>query len=338
MYRQINTHPLYRFALLILLGASLLGITGTAYAAPEKVTVRTIEVPLSVYSGNKSANAGKLRFISGVELKGDHADFGGISGLVIDKSGRRFLAITDKGRYIKGVIDESAPGKVTRVKGVKIDRLAGLNGLLDKKKNQDAEGIVDLSDGALTGPFLISFERKHRILNYRRINGSPDGALSLPPADTWIPSNGGMEAIVQLADGHIMALTEDARDEAGNIVGWIADGPKALPISLRKSGEFKPTDMARLPNGDVLVLERRYGKTIGVSMQIRRIAGASIKPGATLDGQILTQLDRSANIDNMEAMDVRVTDDGRTLIYIMSDDNFNTPLQRTLLLVFALAD
>ncbi|MEN8723075.1 MAG: esterase-like activity of phytase family protein [Alphaproteobacteria bacterium] len=336
MYRPIGR----RFTTALLLVGMALSLHGAAQAAPgsapERVAVRTVAVPLSVYDGNKSTKVGKLKFLSGIELKADHVDFGGISGLVINKSGRRFLAITDKGRYIKGVFDESAPGVITQVKGVKIARLSGLQGLLDNKKKQDAESIIDLSDGALTGPFLIAFERKHRVLRYGRINGDPDSALALPGADTWVPSNGGMEGIVQLADGRIMALTEDARDEAGNIVGWIADGPQALPLSLQKIGQFKPTDMARLPNGDVLVLERSFSKATGPGMQIRRIRAANITHRAILDGPVLARLNRSANIDNMEALDVRVTADGRTLLYIMSDDNFNTPLQRTLLLVFEL--
>lgn len=329
MHRSIKS----RLSASFIAGLLLAGCAAGTSTASDRVTVRAIPVPLSVYKNNKSDRAGQLRYISGLELKGNHADFGGISGFVLDKTGQRFIAVTDKGRYIKGSLAESAPGKLTGVRGVKIDQLSGLHGGLKGKKEQDSESIIDLSDGSLTGPFLISFERDHRILQYRQLGQTAERALSLPPADVWVPNNGGMEAIVELADGRIMALTEDAQDAAGNIIGWIADGPQALALSLRKVDTFKPTDMARLPNGDILVLERSFSRAAGVGMLIRRIPSTAIKPGVLLDGPVLARLNNSSNIDNMEGLAVRVTDDGRSLLYVISDDNFNA-MQRTLLLVF----
>ena len=44
-----------------------------------------------------------------------------------------------------------------------------------------------------------------------------------------------------------------------------------------------------------------------------------------------------AEIDNMEALGVHRDGAGRTILTVMSDDNFN-PLQRTLLLQFALTE
>jgi hypothetical protein len=43
-------------------------------------------------------------------------------------------------------------------------------------------------------------------------------------------------------------------------------------------------------------------------------------------------------IDNMEGLSVRKTADGKTLVYAISDDNFNAPLQQTLLMMFELRD
>ena len=44
------------------------------------------------------------------------------------------------------------------------------------------------------------------------------------------------------------------------------------------------------------------------------------------------------NIDNMEGVALRREKDGKTLLYMISDDNYNLVLQRTVLLMFEVAD
>ena len=70
-------------------------------------------------------------------------------------------------------------------------------------------------------------------------------------------------------------------------------------------------------------------------MRIRRIAGGTIRPGAKLDGEILIEADLGQEIDNMEGMAVH-QESGRTIVTLISDDNFSTFLQRTVLLEFEL--
>jgi hypothetical protein len=43
-------------------------------------------------------------------------------------------------------------------------------------------------------------------------------------------------------------------------------------------------------------------------------------------------------IDNMEGLALRSAGPDRTLLYVVSDDNFNRPLQQTLLMLFELRD
>ena len=92
-----------------------------------------------------------------------------------------------------------------------------------------------------------------------------------------------------------------------------------------------------MDNGDVLVLERRLSALLIPSMRIRLIGRGAIAPGAIADGTILLEASGlTMTVDNMEAIAVsRAAEDGELRITVMSDDNFN-PLQRTLLLQFAL--
>ena len=100
---------------------------------------------------------------------------------------------------------------------------------------------------------------------------------------------------------------------------------------------FDVTDGDFLPDGDLLLLERRFTLASGVGLRIRRIDGASLKPGAVVDGEIILEAGMSEEIDNMEGLDVVVGEDGSTRIVLVSDDNHSI-LQRNLMLEFRLVD
>lgn len=148
-----------------------------------------------------------------------------------------------------------------------------------------------------------------------------------------------------------LLITEDHRNGDMDTIGWIlshARDPErstATELSFAVSGLFHPTDAVALPDGDVLVLERRYVLMKGGSMRLRRIAREDIVPGARLVGTDLATIAPPLTVDNMEGVAVRQGPNGKILIYVMSDDNFSTglgtlwlPGQRTLLMMFELAD
>ena len=62
-----------------------------------------------------------------------------------------------------------------------------------------------------------------------------------------------------------------------------------------------------------------------------------IAPGALADGEEIFAADMAHEIDNLEAIDVHVTEAGETVVTMLSDDNFSM-LQRTLLLQFTLIE
>jgi hypothetical protein len=75
----------------------------------------------------------------------------------------------------------------------------------------------------------------------------------------------------------------------------------------------------------------------GLAIRIRKLALAGVKPGALLDGPEVFAGDMGQQIDNMEGISVHRAADGATVLTLISDDNFS-PLQRTVLLQFALND
>jgi hypothetical protein len=92
-----------------------------------------------------------------------------------------------------------------------------------------------------------------------------------------------------------------------------------------------------LPSGDLLLLERKFSWLGGIGIRIRRVALASVVPGALIDGPAIFNADLGDEIDNMEGIDVHVTPEGDTVLTMVSDDNFSL-IQRNLLLQFTLVE
>ena len=107
------------------------------------------------------------------------------------------------------------------------------------------------------------------------------------------------------------------------------------PFEYKRTEPFDPTDAKRLPNGDVLVLERRFSMIGGLGARVCEIDGAAIRPGARLDCRTIAEMQPPESIDNMEGLAVRRNEKGETIVYLISDDNFSR-IQRTVLLVFRL--
>ena len=92
-----------------------------------------------------------------------------------------------------------------------------------------------------------------------------------------------------------------------------------------------------LRSGDLLLLERKASWLEGIGIRIRRIALKSVAPRAVVDGPSIFDADLGHEIDNMEGIDAHVTEEGDTVLTMVSDDNFSM-IQRTLLLQFTLVE
>ena len=126
----------------------------------------------------------------------------------------------------------------------------------------------------------------------------------------------------------------------GHHSGWILRGKQKFRFGLKRRNNFDITAAEFLPNGDLLVLERRFSLTQGSAVRIRRISQhdltmENIRRGILLDGVDLMTADLTHQIDNMEGMTVWQRADGTAMISLISDDNLNF-FQRTLLLEFEL--
>ena len=103
-------------------------------------------------------------------------------------------------------------------------------------------------------------------------------ALPLDADFSMMRSNAGIESLAHLADGRLLAIEEGPDGEADGIShAWLIgpDGESGR-LGYRRANNFRPTDAASLPNGDVLVLERRYTTVGGVAARLKLVPAAAI--------------------------------------------------------------
>jgi hypothetical protein len=297
--------------------------------------VATKAVPLNPADA-KQRKIGGLTFRGGLALTSASPSFGGLSGLRLSEDGGRATFITDEGSWLTARLVHDPLGDLAGLADAEMGRLLGPDGKpLLEKEAADAESLARLPDGSM----VVGFEHQHRLFRYPAANGRLDGTPSVvpPPADIeQAPANGGIEALVPWDGGGFLALTEYwVVDQV--IRGWLGGPDRWRPLGYRFDGAFRPSDLARLPSGDVVVLERAYNPERGiVGVRLRRVAAKAIKEGARIESKLIAELGPPLTVDNFEGIDAVRGPKGETFLYVVSDDNFRSGDQRTLLLMFAL--
>jgi hypothetical protein len=281
---------------------------------------------------------GDLIFRGGLVLSSPAKEFGGVSGLHRTPDGRSLAAVTDRGFWLTADIahDGQAPAGLRNASLSPILNASGRP--IGKTRSYDTEALC-----IEAGVAYVGVERTHEVLRFewsRRGTAARGQPMQLPPELRQLPRNRGVEALGVApaglaAAGGLVAISERSGADDEPTLGAIIGGPRPGLFRFQRRDGYDVTDLAFLPGGDMLVLERWYRPWRGVGMRIRRVPGASILPGATLEGRTIVDLDLAEEIDNMEALAVH-REGSRTILTIMSDDNFSS-LQRTLLLEFELA-
>ncbi len=285
---------------------------------------------------------GALIWRGGLVVTTDDRAFGGLSDLVIDPAGREILAVSDSGRWLSATLSYDGTGHLSGMTATRFGHLRGVDGApLQGKRRQDAEALTRLPDG---GGLVVGYERDHRFRLFPSGDDlvRPPQALAAPPRLAAAALNSGVEALVALADGRLLAFTESQAASAANgaenyaVYRW-KEGKGWAELALKPAGLFRPTGAALLPGGDVLLLERRFTLLGGVGIRLRLIPAAAIGPGAVLTGREIAELRLPLTVDNFEGIAVHQTPAGATRLTLISDDNFNA-LQRTLIVQFELAE
>jgi hypothetical protein len=314
-----------------LVAFGLLHNRGAAASGPIDVRATSISSFNTVGFGT---SFGPFEWRGGINLTSSDWSFGGLSGLVLTDDCESLLSVSDRGNWFSAKLSYDKE----MLSGLKEPMLAPV---LDRRGGPpsgwygaDAEALADLGGGRIG----VAFERRVRFGSYAV------GARGLQARFTEIPfpkdisngpENGEVEAFGLLPSGEYIAIAERQRDKQGNTRAWIWKDGKTTAFSIERYGAFNVTDLAVLPDGKVLTVERRFNRSSLPAMAVRRFDPSAEKAGETVKPELLLEASVPFHaIDNMEGIAI-CTRDGETRVTFQSDNNFNALVQSTLLLQFA---
>lgn len=333
--RWLRSFPGRSVLVVLLLVPGWTGQTRLPLLSPP---VRIAVTPVTLCPGKISCKrVGPLVFDRGYQLRSGDPAFGGFSALLVD--GDVFTLLSDGGNIVRLRIDSAG-----RLRAARIGELPGGPGTGWRKNDRDSESMT--RDPA-TGQIWVGFEQHNAIWRYaaglgRALRHAEPAAMA-----DW-PTNGGPEAMARLRDGRFVVLSEQARPvgqdkETGrDRIGLVfTRDPTIAPrrgfrFVYRPPDGFSPSDMAELPDGRLIVLNRRFRLPGGFDVVVTIIDRRDIAPRRRVSGRPIAHFQAPLLHDNFEG--IAIVPDARGVgLWILSDDN-QSVFQQSLLLKFHIAD
>ena len=286
-------------------------------------------VPLDA-SDPAMRRVGLLSFLGGAHLTSPDAAFGGFSSMHV--AGDRFTLLSDGGNIVRFRM-----GADWRPFEVGFGDLPGGPQAGWRKSDRDSESMT--WDPA-SGRHWVGFEQYNAIARYAPGLAALE-AMAEPAAMRSWPENGGPESLVRLRNGRFLVMSEMGgwKGRPGRAALMFAGDPavpgqRSLPFVYIPPRGYDPTDMAQLPDGRVLVLNRAFGIPELFTSQLEIIDVAAIRRGSVVRGREVARLEPPLVHENFEGLAI-TRESGATIVWLVSDDNREW-FQRTLLLKFRL--
>lgn len=319
---------LFVLALLCCIPLSASGPDPRLLLGPE---ARVKAEPVSLDARDPSRNrVGALTYLGGVALASPDPAFGGFSAMRL--AGGRFTLVSDGGNVVSFRI-----GGDFRIRDAMFGDVSDGPGTGWNKPDRDVESLT--FDPA-TGTTWLGYERDNAIWRYDATLQHVQRSARPAAIRDW-PSNGGLESLVRLHNGRFVAISETGRPKSGK--GRIAllfggdptEAPdRAIAFTYLPPAGFDPSDAVELPDGRLLVLNRRFAIHALFTAKLTLLDPRAIRAGATIEGREIAHFAAPLLHDNFEALAVaREGED--TVLWIAADDNQQL-WERSLLLKFRL--
>lgn len=268
-----------------------------------------------VPNGGWPRRIGALTPIGAVRLWSRDPAFGGFSALAVANG--EVTLLSDGGNYVRVAI--SGNHLLTRAAGALPDG----PGTGWAKESRDTESLaIDPASGRA----WIGYERANAIWRYsadlRRVE-----AHATPAAMHEWPMNGGAESMARLRDGRFVVISEQARAKGkGRLRQALIfsgdptmQGTQVERFRYRPPAGYNPSDAAVLPNGDLLVLNRRFSR-LRFDAVLVRIPLAALRAGATVAGEEIARWGPPLLGENPEGLAV-TREHGRTMLWVVTDND-----------------
>ncbi len=292
--------------------AILLALAGPGAAAePSDVpsmSIRARAVPVS----DVRIAAPNLRVAGAWRLSSDDARLGGMSGLLARDGD--LLMLSDAGAIVRLRDDFGAEGQAS---------VTDLPAACMVDGRSDAESLTLAEDGLA---IRIGLERSNGVCAFYL--DRPEAGQRFAPAGmaAW-PRNRGAEAMASLPERGTAIIGEGReRGERDHPLLWYAGDPAtgvaATALRYRAPAGFKPADAAFLPDGRMLVLNRRFTMPEGRATVLSIGGAIAPRAGALHSGSEILRIEHGPLAANFEGLAVRPRPGGAT-IWLISDDNFS---------------
>lgn len=318
------------FLLPILLGQC---VDGSVPALITPIKAQRIEIasqPVMLDTSDPARRRiGALTFKGGWHLTSDTRSFGGFSGLAV--AGNRVTALGDGGTIVRFRL-----GRFGNATDATITPIPLGCGRVARKTDNDTEALAYDPEGH---QWWVAYEWRNAIC---RIDGdfSKAMAVRVPPEIALMHQKRGAETMIRLHDGRFLIIAESVSATTGIAKAFLFNSDptdtaaRATVFGYQPPAGFKPTDAAQLPDGRLIIINRRFTPWALFTSEITLVEAIGDNPTGTLQGKAIARFDAPTVTENLEGVAIS-TENGKPVIWLISDNNYMR-WQRTLLLKFAL--
>jgi hypothetical protein len=262
----------------------------------------------------------QLEQVGFLNIDRNEKDYGGFSGLVISNEGTEALVVTDKSFFFVLELRRNENDVLTGYSVIRKGRILSSKGEHLNGRNTDSESIViDKNNN-----YYISFESNHRIMMHAKVEGK---GVFVPkhPMFRKLSVNKGIEALAIDADNRLIAIPEKPPSGISDIpIFRLQNDEWEIVKYVKINDNFLVTDAEILPEGLLLILERKFSWTQGFKTRFRLISLDKFD-----NKEPVTVFTSTANqFDNLEGVTLWRDKNGEMRILTVSDDNFH-PLQQS---------
>ncbi len=245
--------------------------------------------------------------------------FGGLSGIAVAPGGMSALVVSDRGTLFDLALIRSGDGVLLGINTAVA--ITGPGGTFLVEAQRDSEGLARLPDGSV----MISFEgsANARVAIHSR-NGAEIRRLPAIPGANILPNNGAFEGVAADAQGNAYTIAEEQPGSGPIPLLRHAGGAWQVFGSIPRDGRWRPVGLDFDDRGRLYVLQRRLGGAFAT-----RITRYTMTSGGPANGQRLLETPTGLH-GNIEGISVWRDGQGRLIATMVSDDNFRTVFQSTL--------